>query len=150
MPDAVTTMIAGVGEVIRLAVAPVFLLAAVGAMLAVLTGRLARAVERARVIEDRMDAAAPADRAYLRSALAAIIARTRLMNLSITFLVICALLVSMVVITLFLGAFFAFELSRIVALLFIGAMLSFVVALLIFLREVFIGTASLRIGSGQH
>ena len=49
-------------------------------------------------------------------------------------------------ITLFLGAFFDFALTRIIALLFIAAMLSFVGALLCFLREVSIATAALRIG----
>jgi hypothetical protein len=144
--DLVATPIQGVGDVIRLAVAPVFLLAAVGTMLAVITSRLARVVERARVIEGRADTAPPADRDALLQPLVALAARARLLNIAITLLTTCALLVSMVVITLFLGAFFDFPLTRIIALLFIAAMLSFVGALLCFLREVSIATAALRIG----
>jgi hypothetical protein len=148
--DLTATPIGGVGDVIRLAVAPVFLLAGVGTMLAVITSRLARVVERARVIETRAATASPVDRAALLQPLVAIAARARLLGIAIALFTICALLVSMVVITLFLGAFFDFALTRIIALLFIAAMLSFVGALLCFLREVFIATAALRIGPQQR
>jgi hypothetical protein len=147
MLDPAATPIEGVGDVIRLAVAPVFLLTGVGTMLAVITARLARVVERARVIESRAGAAPAADRTVLLQPLGVIAARARLLNIAITLLTLCALLVSMVVITLFLGAFFDFALTHIIALLFIAAMLSFVGALLCFLREVFIATAALRIGT---
>ena len=150
MLDVAATAIEGVGDVIRLAVAPVFLLTGVGTMLAVLTSRLARVVERARVIEARADAAPAAERTALLQPLAAIAVRARLLNIAITLLTLCALLVSMVVITLFLGAFFDFPLTRIIALLFIAAMVSFVGALLCFLREVFVATAALRIGPQRH
>ncbi len=150
MLDVAATAIEGVGDVIRLAVAPVFLLTGVGTMLAVLTNRLARVVERARVIESRADAAPAAERSALLQPLDAIAVRARLLNIAITLLTLCALLVSMVVITLFLGAFFDFPLTRIIALLFIAAMVSFVGALLCFLREVFVATAALRIGPQRH
>jgi hypothetical protein len=50
------------------------------------------------------------------------------------------------IVVLFLGESFLTSLSYIVAALFITAMLSFIAAILSFLREVFIATASLRIG----
>ena len=57
-----------------------------------------------------------------------------------------ALLVCAVVAALFLGAFAGFDASIPVALLFIGAMVTFFCGLLSFLREIFLATASLRIG----
>jgi hypothetical protein len=48
--------------------------------------------------------------------------------------------------TLFVGAFLQFDAAVPVAILFIGAMSTFFVGLLCFLREIFIATASLRIG----
>ena len=45
---------------IQLAVAPVFLLTAVAAMIGTVAGRLARIIDRARVLETRIDAS-PAD-----------------------------------------------------------------------------------------
>ncbi len=44
-----------ISRVIQLAVAPVFLLTGIGAILAVLTGRLGRVVDRFRVLSEKHD-----------------------------------------------------------------------------------------------
>ncbi len=150
MIDAAATTIAGIqtiAEVIRLAVAPVFLLSGVGIMLTVLTNRLARAVDRARVLEGRSAQAPhePVDGDVLRQ-LRVLAKRARLLSAAITLLTVCALLVSMVVVMLFMAAFFDFGVVRTIAVLFIAAMIAFVIALLYFLREIFIATAAIRVG----
>lgn len=48
--------IVNVAHVIQLSVAPVFLLSGVGVMLTVFTNRLARIIDRARVLEERLQA----------------------------------------------------------------------------------------------
>ncbi len=137
----------GVGEVIRLAVAPVFLLSGVGIMLTVFTNRLARAVDRARVIERSAANVPEAEQAReIHEPLATLARRGRLLNYAITLCTICALLVAVVVVVLFLGESFNFRISYAIDALFIAAMLSFIGAILCFLREVFIATAALRIG----
>jgi hypothetical protein len=50
-----------------------------------------------------------------------------------------------VVVALFVGAFFGLQSAVPVALLFTAAMITFILALLFFLREIFIATASLMI-----
>jgi len=147
MIDAAAAGIQSIGEVIRLAVAPVFLLSGVGIMLTVLTNRLARAVDRARLLEGRAAQAPqqPVDADVARQ-LGVLARRARLLSKAITLLTVCALLVSMVVVMLFLAAFFEFGVVRTIAVLFIAAMIAFVAALLYFLREVFIATAAIRIG----
>jgi hypothetical protein len=60
-----------------------------------------------------------------------------------------ALLVCTVIAVLFSSAFLHFDASYPVALLFIAAMLAFFLGLLWFLREIFIATATLRIGPPQ-
>jgi hypothetical protein len=45
-----------ISHTIQLAIAPVFLLTGVGTKLAVLTNRLARIIDRSRVLEDRLHA----------------------------------------------------------------------------------------------
>jgi pheromone shutdown protein TraB len=141
------TSIQGVGEVIRLAVAPVFLLSGVGIMLTMFTNRLARVVDRGRELERALDADPNEERAQaLHRSLDTLARRGRLLSRAITFATICALLVSVMIVVLFLGESFLTSLSYIVAALFITAMLSFIAAILSFLREVFIATASLRIG----
>ena len=137
----------GVGEVIRLAVAPVFLLSGVGIMLTVFTNRLARTVDRARELERSAAHVPEADRAReLHAPLNALAQRGRLLSIAITLCTICALLVAVVVVVLFLGESFNFRISYAIDTLFIAAMLSCIGAILCFLREVFIATASLRIG----
>ena len=65
---------------------------------------------------------------------------------AITLCTITALLISVVIATLFLGAFFNFNPYVPVGIAFVIAMLCFFIGLLSFLREVLVATASLRIG----
>jgi hypothetical protein len=140
------TAIATVGHAIQLSVAPVFLLSGIGAMLAVMTNRMSRIVDRGRIHEARLIDAAPDDAVRLRDHLAVLSRRAVLINRAITLLTVTALFVCAVVATLFVGTFFSFNTAFPVALLFVAAMATFFVALLFFLREIFLATASLRIG----
>ncbi|MGC2460013.1 MAG: DUF2721 domain-containing protein [Steroidobacteraceae bacterium] len=135
-----------IGEVVRTAVAPVFLLSGVGVTLTLLANRLARVVDRARELEQKESKTYESDMNELSGSLLTLARRARLLGRAIALCTICALLVSMVVVTLFLGAFVNFHLSLIIAMLFIVAMLSFIGGLLLFLREVFVATKNLRIG----
>jgi hypothetical protein len=138
--------IAEVGEVVRLAVAPVFLLSSVGVTLTLLAGRLARVVDRARALELGAGHTHESELGELGGRLSTLALRARLLGGAITLCTICALLVSMVVVALFLGALLNFRLSVVIAVLFIVAMLSFIGGLTLFLREVFVATRTLRIG----
>lgn len=143
----VATHSANVVSYIQLAVAPVFLLTGVGSMLAVLTNRLGRIIDRARAMEDRHQAATdPALRQRLHRDLKVLSQRSRLVGLAIAFCTSCSLFVSLVIAALFLQALFDFYVHGMVAVLFIVAMLAFIAGLLLFLREIQIATAALRIG----
>ncbi len=77
--------------------------------------------------------------------------RARLLLRAIAFCTVCALLVSMVVVALFVAAIFDLHLSRIIAMLFILAMFSLIGGLIYFLRELYQATRTLRIGlSGKR
>jgi uncharacterized protein DUF2721 len=138
--------ISEVGEVVRLAVAPVFLLSSVGVTLTLLAGRLARVVDRARALEQSAHSTHHSELHELGGRLANLALRARLLGRAITLCTVCALLVSMVVVALFLGALLNFRLELIISVLFIFAMLSFIGGLTLFLREVFVATRTLRIG----
>ena len=136
-----------VAHVIQLSVAPVFLLSGIGAMLAVMTNRLARIIDRARVLEGRLDESTPEAAVRLREDLATLAHRARLIGPAITLCTTTALLICMVIAVLFLSAFLHFDAGVVVAALFILAMLAFFFGLLWFLREIFVATRNLRIGS---
>jgi hypothetical protein len=135
-----------VAHAIQLAVAPVFLLSGIAAILAVMTNRLGRVIDRARVLEDRLEGAAPESLATLRTELGVLSRRAKLNGRAITLCVTTALLVCTVIAVLFLSAFLRFDAAVPVALLFIAAMLCFFLGLLWFVREIYLATVTLRIG----
>jgi hypothetical protein len=135
-----------VAHAVQLAVAPVFLLSGIGAMLAVMTSRLGRIIDRARDLEERLVDASPEFLSSLQTDLRMLSQRAKLIYLAIALCTTTALLVCTVVAFLFVSAFLQFDASVIVALLFIAAMSTFVLGLLWFLREIYVGTISLRIG----
>jgi len=138
--------ITGVAHAIQLAVAPVFLLSGIGAVLAVLTNRLSRIIDRGRTLEAQLAATSPDRAARLHAELSTLSRRAQLIGRAITLCTVTALLVCTVIATLFLGAFARFDASVPVALFFVAAMVAFFAGLLFFLREIFIATANLRIG----
>ena len=71
--------------------------------------------------------------------------RAKLIYRAIAFGVTSALLVSFVIVTLFVSAFVSFPIGVVIAVLFIAAVLGLITALVLFLREVFLGTSALRI-----
>ncbi len=136
-----------VAHLIQVALTPIFLISGVGVILNVLTSRLARIVDRARKIEDDLrsqDALLPA--AELHEQLRVLALRARHMNRAITLITVSALLIAMVVTSLFLNAFLQLDLAQFIAFIFICTMLALAAALLEFLIEVRIATSSLRIG----
>lgn len=139
-----------IAHAIQLAVAPVFLLSAVGVTLSVLTNRLGRIIDRGRVLEDRIAAAPGAANDGLHAQLATLSRRAKLVNLALSLSTTCALLVCLVIALLFLESLFHADLSAVVAVLFVAAMGALVGALVAFLREIFVATASLRIGEHGH
>src|SRR5690349_16530410 len=113
-----------IAHVIQLAVAPVFLLSGVGIFLTLLTNRLARLVDRARKVEEVAKSAAAIELKQHKEDLRILARRAQLMNRAITMSTVCALLVSLMVATLFMSAFFSFNLATPIAVMFILAMMS--------------------------
>lgn len=135
-----------IAHVIQLAVAPVFLLTGIGAILSVLSHRIGRVVDRARVLEERLSKADKDQAMAIHVELGTLARRARLVNLAITLCAACALLVCTVIGLLFIGSFLDYEVGTAVAWLFIASMVMLIASLLIFLREIRLAISSLRIG----
>jgi predicted signal transduction protein with EAL and GGDEF domain len=135
-----------VAHAIQLAVAPVFLLTGIAAILTVMTNRLGRVIDRARVLEERLERASQESLTTLRADLAVLSRRAKLNGRAITLCTTTALLVCTVIAVLFLSAFLRFDAALPVALLFVAAMLCFFLGLLWFLREIYLATMTVRIG----
>lgn len=131
-----------VGHIIQLSIAPVFLLTGVGTNLMVLTNRLSRVIDRSRLLEERSFAdgvADPADSAEIN----VLYQRGHLINRAITLSTACALLVCLVIATLFVGDAFDLRFGKFIAVLFVLAMLSLIGSYFFFMREIFIATKTL-------
>jgi hypothetical protein len=138
--------VASLAQVIQLAVAPVFLLAGVGATLNVLASRIGRIIDRARIMEERLPTASPELSDELHGRLRILAKRATLINRAIALCVLSGLLVSLVVASLFVSSSLRIDLATPIAIAFVIALLSLAAALVYFLREVFIATASLTFG----
>jgi hypothetical protein len=133
--------------VIQLAVAPVFLLAAIAGMLSVMSTRLGRIIDRARIIERRIPQAKREEqRTLLRDEVATLWQRIALINWAIRLCVTGALAVCLVIMSLFVGEFVAFNLAALVGALFVVAMILMIAGLVFLLREVNASTRTMREG----
>jgi membrane glycosyltransferase len=129
---------------IQLAVAPVFLLTALGTTLAVLTTRLSRIVDRARRVEARLKDEPPPRRDASVRELRIIARRVRLIHWAITAGTCAALLVCLLIAVAFVGYLLEAHVATLMAVLFIAAMAAYVAALLCFLREIFFAIATMK------
>ena len=139
------THLQDITHTIQLAVAPVFLLTALGTTLAVLTTRLARVVDRARRLEAGLDGdPASPTRAAQVDELRRLAYRTRQIHWALTAGTTAAILVCLLIAVAFLGYLFGANFGVAVALLFILAISAYVVALTFFLREIFLAIGMMR------
>jgi pilus assembly protein TadC len=138
--------VTSLAQVIQLAVAPVFLLTGVGAILNVLANRIARIIDRARPMEERLATVDPDTARELHNRLKVLSRRATFINRAIALCVLSGLLVSLVVGALFVSSSWRLDLALPISVAFVIALFSLAVSLVYFLREVFIATASLSFG----
>ena len=144
------THLTDITRVIQLAIAPVFLLTAIGTLITALNNRLGRVIDRRRVLHDRlrggMDEQNPTQEQHeWRHEWGILSRRIRLIYFAMLSAGLGALLVCLVVAGAFIGALVATDLSRAVAVLFILAMFAVIASIAMFLREVF-----LAVSGGTH
>jgi hypothetical protein len=134
-----------IAHLIQSSVAPVFLLSGVATTLGVLINRLGRIVDRARALEGVLSDHPPRER-ELHADLKVLEKRAAYLYVAISLCAIAALLVALVVVTLFANFFLGSELGILIALLFVGAMVCLSAAFVTFFIEVRLAVRALRIG----
>lgn len=134
-----------ISHAIQLAIAPVFLLTGIAAMLGVMANRLARVIDRARLIEKTWKEMDKGERSEARLEIGDLERRRRLASWSINFCASAALFVCLVIVTLFVEEFFSVNLKWLAGGLFVLAMFLLIGGLGSFLREVYLATHMLRI-----
>ena len=144
------TQVSVIAHAIQLAVAPVFLLAGISGLLNVLSHRLSRIIDRARLTEQQISDSPSHDQSSQRDRLQTFSRRARLVNYAISLSTACASMVCLVVIALFGGAVLHVDLSAPIALLFMLAMASLFAAFVCFLSEILLATRAPRIGASTQ
>ena len=134
-----------IAHVIQIAIAPVFLLAGIGALLNVMANRLGRVVDRWRALEGELADCDEESRRLHVLELKLLDRRMAHSNRAIALSTLAALLVCVVIIFLFTGQLLQVSVTRAVSILFIATMGVLVAGLLSFLLEIRISSRTLRV-----
>lgn len=136
--------------VIQLALAPAFLLTGIAGILNVMTGRLARIIDRGRyLVEHPLNLESKMLPSY-RKEQNNLERRRYLASVAITACTLSALLICLVIVVLFVKAMLGIEIKWLIGGVFTASMLSLVVGLAYFLREVQLATRTVRIVLPDH
>ncbi len=135
-------------QALQLALVPAFLLTAIAGLLNVMTGRLARIIDRGRSLTEGVKPTEPRICASIEREIGSLETRRRLAGSAITSCTIAALLVCMIISALFLEVMINFPLSWLIGILFTGATWALVVGLAMFVREVRLSARTVRIPLG--
>lgn len=140
--------LSAVTHAIQLAVAPVFLLNAVSAMIGVVAGRLARIIDRARNLEVRLESGSVEESraARMYTELSELRHRGWLVNACLAFLTFCGMLIGSTIILLFLGETSELPTPKLATFSFLSGVVCFLVALVCFLAETVLATRLLKFG----
>jgi len=136
-----------VAEIVRLALAPVFLLSGIGAFLNVLASRLSRIVDRTRQIEPKLLSSRGAEHDRWIGDLKVLDRRMSLISWATGLAVTSAILTCLVVVLLFGANLVRTKLGTEIAWLFIGSMLTIGAGFVVFLVETTIAGRAVRVRS---
>jgi hypothetical protein len=134
-----------IAQTIQLALAPVFVLVAIGNILNLLSSRLGRVVDRSRHLQERHIATEGPDHHEVVAEIRMIDGRIKLITRAIRLMVISGLFIGTTVAVLFLEELVKFSLQRVAAGTFLTAIGLLMWALILFLRETQIAAQQLRI-----
>jgi hypothetical protein len=130
-----------IGHVIQLAIAPVFLLTGVATKLTVLMNRLARIIDRTRVLKEELRVK-PSEECH--EELEVLYKRWKLINYALTASTACGLLICVIIAFLFLDDTANLPLDRYIAGMFVLAMIALIASFIYLLREVFLSFRYMR------
>ncbi|WP_347301882.1 DUF2721 domain-containing protein [Croceibacterium sp. TMG7-5b_MA50] len=134
-----------IAQTIQLALAPVFVLVAIGNIMNILSNRLARVVDRSRTLQENHPRTSGAEHDAIVREIRIVDRRINLINSAMLLLVSSGLLIGITVAMLFVEEIFSVNLQSFAGAFFFLAIATLMVALLYFLRETRVATAALKI-----
>ena len=137
--------VSAIAQTIQLSLAPVFMLAAIGQILNVLAGRLARVIDRARVLEGRVLASEGTDRQRFVWELKLLDERMSIINAALFLAVSSAVMACIVIALLFIANIAKFHIGTWIALTFIVAVSLLICCLTAFMWEVRVSLRAIHV-----
>lgn len=134
-----------IAQTIQLALAPVFLMVAIGGIMNMLSHRLGRVVDRSRQLQGSHGATEGMDHDHVVREIRVVNTRLMLLNRAILLLVCSGLTIGATVVMLFLAEFAHVQLQAVAAGAFIVAVMFLMAGLLMFLQETRLATAALKV-----
>jgi len=137
-------------DLIQLAVAPVFLLAGVAGLLNVFIGRLTRIIDKLEKMDASLVAKQKKDETYEEDKRAIkrrefLVMRMQNTNLAIFFATATGLMVALVILSVFATTLFSYHIEFTISIFFILAMVFLIIALLLFLKEIYYTTSYIKL-----
>ena len=134
-----------IAQTIQLALAPVFVLVAIGNILNLLSSRLGRVVDRSRHLQDLHMQTKGMDHDMVVAEIRMIDQRIRLITRAVSTLVVSGLAIGITVALLFLQQLLGADLQLAAALTFVIAIVLLMSALVLFMRETRVSAQQLKI-----
>ena len=135
--------------VLQVAIGPVILVSGVGLLLLTMTNRLARVIDRSRLLYRELRDNPSFDRASALAQMRTLTERARMIQRAITLASVSVLLAAILVIVLFLTAVFGWKDAWLIGVLFIGCMLALIGSLVMFIRDLNRSLDALQLEIGQ-
>jgi hypothetical protein len=134
-----------IAQTIQLALAPVFVLVAIGGIMNMLSHRLGRVVDRSRSLQGRHGSTEGMEHDMIVREMRVVDRRLALLNRALLLLVLSGLTIGVTVVLLFMAEFMHVDMQVAAASTFMVAVLFMMAALLLFLHETRLATAALKI-----
>jgi len=131
--------------IIQLAITPVILISGMGALMITLTNRMARIVDRTRVVAELIPSASSEDRQHLDCQLDIMWRRALLIRRAVTSNGLSMLVSCLLVVVLFGTAIFHWQLPALVLGLFAASIVLLIASLVDFLRDIFVSLHALHL-----
>jgi hypothetical protein len=134
-----------IAQTIQLALAPVFVLVAIGNIMNILSSRLARVVNRSRHLQELHGKTEGVEHDRLVREIRLVDGRIHMIGRAILFLVLSGLSIGVTVALLFIEEILQVDIQLVAAGFFFLAIALLMSALVLFLREIRLATSALRI-----
>lgn len=131
--------------VLQVAIGPVILISGVGLLLLTMTNRLGRAIDRARQLARELQQPDSPQREHVLEQIGIIYRRARLLRLTIALAGLSVLLAAVLIVTLFLTAWFNWDNGVVISMVFIACMTVLVGSLLTFIFDIHLALVALRL-----